>query len=113
RTRLGVVTHSHPVLSSPIPKISSSNGSGICPENRTRPDARDPSPFEPPIQSTPSESVNRQCTLPGGSPSAPASDFHAPFEKALRPFGVANQIVPSGVSSIAEIVFEARPSAIV
>ncbi len=45
------------------------------------------------------ESSKRQFTFSEGKPSAAAYVLYRPFDKELRPLEVANQIVPSRVSS--------------
>jgi len=77
-----------------------------------RPDLKKASPRDVPVQRTPEESSKRQFTLLEGSPSPVANVVQCPRDNELRPFGVANQIVPSRVSRIAETVFDARPSAV-
>src|SRR5262249_14163405 len=66
-----------------------------------------------PIQSTPLESASTQFRSDEGRPSLTVKTRHRPFEKALRPFEVANHIVASGLSVIEVTVLDDRPLAVV
>ena len=54
-----------------------------------------------------------QLMAPDGRPSATPYVRHRPPAKALRPCGVANHTVPSPVSAIEVMMFEASPFAAV
>ena len=61
-----------------------------------RPDLRNAGPSDVPSHNTPAESSRRQLTVPGGKSFASPHNFaNGRSEKALRPLGVANQVVPS------------------
>src|SRR2546425_4450845 len=66
-----------------------------------------------PIQRTPAESGDKQFTFAEGSPSTVLNPCHFPPKSAVTPSGVANHIVPSGVSAIEFTVLELSPLAVV
>src|SRR5271165_4220950 len=66
-----------------------------------------------PIHRTPFESSNKPFKSSDGSPSRIVKVRQIPFDIELKPLGVANQMVPSGLSAIEVTVLEARPSAVV
>src|SRR5580704_1760558 len=66
-----------------------------------------------PIQSTPVESDSRQFKSADGKPARAVKARHWPFESSFRPFGVANHIVPSGLSAIEVTALDERPFAVV
>ncbi len=70
-------------------------------------------PAAVPTQSTPLESSKRQFTFSEGNPSRAAKARQRPFDSALSPSGVANQMVPSELSRIEVTVLEASPFEIV
>src|ERR1700677_2379726 len=64
-----------------------------------------------PVHSTPVESSSRQFTSSEGRPALLRKLAQRPPDHLLNPPGVANHIVPSAVSRMAETVLDASPSA--
>src|ERR1700691_4137294 len=64
-----------------------------------------------PVHSTPVESSSRQFTSSEGRPALLRKVVQRPPDHLLNPPGVANHIVPSALSRMAETVLDASPSA--